>query len=43
MIEEEISVSMEQYWLECFCEVISLIDGRVDSVKEHEVAFDPVT
>ncbi len=36
-------MSMEQYWLECFREVIIHVDGCVNSVEEHEVAFNPVT
>jgi hypothetical protein len=35
-------MSMEQCWLECFCEVVRHVDVCVDSVEYHEVAFHPV-
>jgi hypothetical protein len=43
MSEEEISVSMEEKWLQRFGKVVGHVDGSVNSIKEEEIAFDPFT
>ncbi len=43
MSKKEISMLMEEKWLQRLSKVVGHVDGSVDLIKEDEITFNPFT